>query len=69
MTTNSRNRAGLFGKCRCIYDMAIARGLQVIRLKDAWHIRGPGVDLHARRLEYLAFSDLLPARPSRFNDD
>ena len=59
----------LYGKDRVIYDAAVERGLEVLQVGQWWHIRGPGVDLHARHLEYLNRSDLLPARPRRNDID
>lgn len=59
----------LYGKDRLIFEAAIARGLEVLRVGQGWHIRGPGVDLHARHLAYVDRRDLLPARPGRSDID
>jgi len=59
----------LYGKDRVIYDAAMARGLEVLQVSQGWHIRGPGVDLHARHLAYIDRRDLLPARPGRNDRD
>lgn len=59
----------LYGKDRVIYDAAVERGLEVLQVGQGWHIRGAGVDLHARHLAYIDRRDLLPARPGRNDRD